>query len=146
MEEWRKAIFALTSRSHPAHVALKSHSRCAHNVVKHFEKGWAHFRRLYRAHVALTSRSNGRKSRSNGEKSRSWRAMSALWSHSFFKRKILNFWVRSERSMSATFPQMSSPRAHYDRTKSATWARRERLKTSLEWGTTELSINCKNYE
>ena len=88
------------------------------------------------------SRSNEEKRRSNGENC----ARGVPWAHYYciFKLNISNFWAWRERSMSATFPQMSSPRAHYDRTKSATWARRERLKTSLKWGTTELSVNCLN--
>ena len=67
--------------------------------------------------------------------------MSALLSHCFYKLKISNFWARRERSTSTTFPKLSSPRAHYDHTKSATWAPQNVLESKFHTGTLEASTS-----
>ena len=124
-----RAHIALTSHSCHAHITFKSCSHCAHFALNP---------RSLCAHVVLKW---GKTALKCG-KLCSWCAMSAMW-HCFLS-KIQNFWAQRERSTSATSPQMSTLRVHYERTKSAMWAHHERLKMSLKWGTNELNTNFIN--
>ena len=67
MEEKRKAIFALTSRSRRAHVTLTSSSSRAHVALKSRSNTPKIGERILGAPTALTSRSNGENRDQMGE-------------------------------------------------------------------------------
>ena len=87
MEEWRKAIFALTSRSHRAHVALTSPS----NTPKSGE-------RILGAHTALIPRSRRAQM---GKITLLARHERIFWP-SIGERDVIAMWARRERDVSAT--------------------------------------------
>ena len=87
-----------------------------------------HFKHSYCTHIRLTSRwhhdhvaltSHSIEKSAQMGKSRSWPAIIALWSHClFFNLKFLSAtWMQYERN----FSQLNSPRAPYERPKSAKW-------------------------